>query len=135
MDFEKMVQKAVNAEVKVGLWFSTIVWELDICCHRSHYSSNSTASKVQIQGTNTKETKFEESKPKELKSAKGKNPILPRSKSTKPKKTFCTDKKREYLKKKREQKNNILAIGDNANAIKGGEKKWNNQGNERYYNY
>ena len=47
MNFEKMVQKTVNAEVKSGLRSSTMVWDLDIHCLKGHRLSNSTASKVQ----------------------------------------------------------------------------------------
>ena len=47
MNFEEMVQKAVNAEVKAGLQSSTIVQDLDIRYPKGHCPSNSTASKVQ----------------------------------------------------------------------------------------
>ena len=47
MNFEEMIWKAVNVEVKVSLRSSTMVWDSDICSSRGHRSSNSTASKVQ----------------------------------------------------------------------------------------
>ena len=128
------MQKTVNAEVKVGLKSSTMIQDLDICCSKSHRFSNSTASKVQIQRTIAKESKPKESRPKESKSAEGKNPAPPRSKFTKPGKTSCTDKKREYLKKKRDQKNNTPANKNNANAVEIGKKKRNDQGNRGCYN-
>ena len=48
MNFEEMLQKALNAEAKTGLRSSTMVQDLDICCPRNHHFSNSTASKMQI---------------------------------------------------------------------------------------
>ena len=135
MNFEEMVQKAVNAEVKAGLKSSTMVRDSDIRCPKGHRPSNSTISKVQTQRTTVEESKPEESRPKELKLAEGKNPALLRSESTEPGKTSRTDKKREYLKKKRDRQNNTLATRDNANAIEVGEKKkQDNQGDGRCYN-
>ena len=71
MDFEEMVQKAVNAESKVGLRSSIMVRDSDINCFRDYRLSNSTASKVQTQGTTTKnsypgELKVKEKKPTSL---------------------------------------------------------------------
>ena len=43
MDFEEIVQKAVNVQSKAGLKSSIIVRDLDICCLSGHWSSNSTA--------------------------------------------------------------------------------------------
>ena len=123
MNFEEMVQRAVNAEAKAGLRSSTMVQDSYICYPRGHCSSNSTVSKVQTQETTAKESKPEESRPKESKLAEGKNSALPRSESTEPEKTSRIHKKREYLKKKQDQKNNTPATGDNANAVKIGEKK------------
>ena len=128
-----MVQRAVNAKAKASLRSSIIIRDLDARCPKNHYSSNATLAKVQTQGFNTKESKPEEFRPKELKLAKGKTPTQPRSKFTEPKKTFRTDKKKKYLKKKRDQKSNTLATGNNANAIED-EKMRNNWGNERCYN-
>ena len=47
MDFEEMVQRVVNAEVKVGLKSSAMVSDSDIRCPRGHRPFNNTASKVQ----------------------------------------------------------------------------------------
>ena len=129
-----MVQRAVNAKAKAGLRSSTMVRNSDIYYPRSHHFSNSTVLKMQTQGTTAKKSKPVESRPKKLKSAEGKNLALPRSKSTELGKTSCIDKKREYLKKKRDRKNNTLATKNNANAIEIGEKKQNNQGDGRCYN-
>ena len=81
---------------------------------------------MQTLGTTVKKFKPEESRPKELKSTKDKNLIPSRSEFTKPGKTSCTDKKREYLKKNQDRKNNTLATRDNANAVEGSEIKQNN---------
>ena len=32
INFEEIVQKAVNVKAKAGLRSSTMVWDLDICC-------------------------------------------------------------------------------------------------------
>ena len=65
MDFEEMVQRAVNAEANAGLRSSTIVRDSDIRCPRSHRFSNSTVVKVQTQGT--KNSHLEEPQIKEVK--------------------------------------------------------------------
>lgn len=62
---------------------------------------------------------------KKLKLNKGKTPSPPCFEFTKPGKTSHIEKKREYLKKKWDQKNNTPATGNNANAIED-EKKRNN---------
>ena len=67
MDFEEMVQRAVNAEAKTGLRSSAMVRDSDIRCLRGHRPSKSTASKVQIQGTSAKEPCPEESRTKKAK--------------------------------------------------------------------
>ena len=46
IDFEEMVQSAVNAEAKAGLRSSTMVRELDARCPRGHCPSHNTSSKV-----------------------------------------------------------------------------------------
>lgn len=74
----------------------------------------------------TKESKPKKSRPKDLKPVNEKIFALPRPSFTNPRKLPAIIKKKEYLKKKLNQKNSILAIGDNANAIEGGEKKRNN---------
>ena len=47
MDFEEMVQRAVNAEVKAGLRSSTMVRKSDAYCPKGHCPSHNTSSKVQ----------------------------------------------------------------------------------------
>ena len=56
IDFEEMVQRAVNAEAKAGLRSSAIVRDSDIRCPRGHRPSNSTVSKVQTQETTAKDS-------------------------------------------------------------------------------
>ena len=134
MDFEEMVQRAVNAEAKAGLRSSTMVRESDARCPRGHRPSHNTSSKVQTQGSSHKDSpRTEESRPKEAKSTDGKNPAPPRSESAEPGKTSRSDKRREYLekkKKKRDRKNNTPATEDNTNEV--GEKK--KRGDDRCYN-
>ena len=77
IDFEEMMQKTVNAESKAGLKSSTMVRDSDIHCPRGHRPSNSTASKVQTQGTTTKNSHPEELKVKETK------PTPPRAEANK----------------------------------------------------
>ena len=62
----------------------------------------------------------------ESKLAEGKSLPWPCSKFIEPGKTLCIDKKMEYLKKKRDWKNNTLATRNNVNAVEGDEKKQNN---------
>ena len=45
MDFEEIVQKAVNVEAKAGLRSSTMVWESDARCPKGHRPSYNTSSR------------------------------------------------------------------------------------------
>ena len=58
-DFKEMVQRAVNAEAKAGLRFSTIVWESDAHCPKSHRLSHNTSSKMRTQEITDKEPRTE----------------------------------------------------------------------------
>ena len=127
--FEEMVQRAVNAEAKAGLRSSIMVRNADSRCPRGHRPSQNTFTKVQTQGSTAKESKPEESRPKESKPADGKTPAPPRT--DEPGKTSRQDKKKEYLKKKRDRKNSTPATGDNAIE---GEKKRNDQSDGKCYN-
>ena len=69
MDFEEMVQRAINAEAKAGLRSSTMIQKSDARCPRGHRPSHNTSSKVQTQRTIAKEPRSEESKPKDPKPA------------------------------------------------------------------
>ena len=95
-----MVQRVVNAEAKTSLKSSIIVQNADSCYPRSHCLSQNTSAKVQTQDSTTKESKLKESRPKNSKPADEKTPTLPYT--NEPEKTFCQDKKKEYLKKKRD---------------------------------
>ena len=68
MDFEEMVQQAVNTKAKVGLRSSTMVRDSDAYCSKSHRLSHNTFSKVQTQGSKDS-SRSEEPKLKDLKSA------------------------------------------------------------------
>ena len=124
-----MMQRAVNVEAKASLRSSIMVRDADFRCPRGHRPSQNTFIKVQTQGSTTKESKPKESRPKNLKPADGKTPTLPHT--NEPGKTSYQNKKKEYLKKKQDWKNSILATRDNAIE---GEKKRNNWDDGKCYN-
>ena len=69
VNFEEMVQKAVNAKAKAGLRSTTMVQDLNIRCPQGHRPSNNTTSKMQTQGTTVKDSfRPEEPKTKDPKS-------------------------------------------------------------------
>lgn len=88
---EEIMRKTVNAEAKVGPKSSTMIQNLDICCPRSYCSSYAPFLKVQTQ--ETKKPKPNKFKLKDLKPANKKIFFPSCSKFTKPKKTFCQEKK------------------------------------------
>ena len=126
--FKEMVQRAVNTKAKVGLKSSIMVWNADSRYPRGHCLSQNTSSKIQTQDSTAKESKPMESRPKDSKPANEKTPAPPRT--NEPEKTFCQDKKKEYLKNKQDRKNSTSATRDN--TIKS-EKKRNDRGNEKCY--
>ena len=70
IDFEEMVQRAVNAEAKAGLRSSTMVRDSDVRYPRGHRPSHNTSSKVQTQGSSHKNLpRSEKPKPKDPKLA------------------------------------------------------------------
>ena len=87
MEFEEIVQRAVNAEAKAGLKSSTMVRDSDIHCPRGHRPSNSTAAKVQTQGT--KDSYPEEPKVKETR------PAVSQTEASKPSKQVRKEKKKK----------------------------------------
>ena len=95
-----------------------MVRDADFCYSQGHCPSQNTSTKVKTQGLVVKESKLEESRPKNLKPINEKTPTPPHTKE--PGKISCQDKKKKYFKKKRDQKNFTLAKGDNAIE---GEKK------------
>ena len=124
MDFEKIVQRTVNVEAKMGLRSSSIVRYLDTYCLQSHRPSNSTTSKVQIQGTTAKDSFCpEEPKTKERKSVCT-NAAEPSEQNKKDKKDR-QDKKRKFREykwdHKKEWKEQTPATG--TNTTNAGSKK------------
>ena len=121
MDFEKIVQRAVNVEAKTALRSSAMVRDSDIRCPWGHHPSNSTAAKVQTQETSAKEPYPKKLKTKEAKLAKKKAPALPRTNMAEfleQGKKDRKDKKRRFWERKK-QSENTPATGDNAiNASK-----------------
>ena len=127
--FMEMVQMAVNAKAKASLRSSIMVWDVDSRCLKGHCPSQNTSTKVQTQGSTVKVSKPKNFRLKDLKPPDEKTPAPPRI--NEPRKTSCHNKKKEYLKKKRDQKNSTSATEDNAIE---GEKKRNNQGDKKCYN-
>ena len=129
MDFEEIMQKAVNAEAKMGLRSSTIIQDLDIHCPQDYRLSHNTSLKVQIQGTTAKKPRIKESRLRKAKLTNGKTFTSPYSdESAKPN---CKKKKREWLKKK---KDSTPATKDN--AIEGKKKRTpSNISQVTYYKY
>ena len=78
MNFEEMVQKAVNMEVKAGLRSSIMVWDLDARYPWGYCLSHNTSSKVQTQETAAKESRTKKSRLIMAKSNNGKTPVMPR---------------------------------------------------------
>lgn len=87
INFEEIVQKAVNVDVKTGLRSNIVVQDLDIYCSRGHCSSNNTTSKLQTWRTNAKDSRPKKPKAKNLKS------VLSRTNAVEPLKQDKPDKK------------------------------------------
>ena len=94
---------------------------MDSHCPRDHRPSQNTFAKKQTQGLTAKESKLKKSRSKDLKLIDKKTPTP--SCTNKLRKIFRQNKKKEYLKKKQDQKNSTLAIRNNAIESK---KKRNN---------
>ena len=114
MNFEEIVQKAVNAKAKAGLRSSIMVWDPDICCPKSHCSFNITASKVQTQKITAKD-----SHPKELK-IKEARLTLSWAEVSKPFEQACKEKKK---KKYQERQDKEQTLASTANTIEVQQKK------------
>ena len=119
----------VNAETKTSLKLNIIVLNANSRYSRSYHLFQNTSAKVQTQGSTAKKSKPEESWPKDLKPADRKTPIPPYT--NKVRKISCQDKKKEYLKKKRDWKNSTPATRNNAIEE---EKKQNNWGDKKCNN-
>ena len=98
-----MVQRAVNAEVKAGLRFSTIVRDLDACCPKGHRLSHNTSSKVQTQGSKDL-FRPKKTKPKDPKSAPSRDDAakLPKKDDKKDKKKRFWDQRWEHTEERKE---------------------------------
>ena len=93
------MKQIVNAKAKIGLRFSIIVQNLDICCPKNHYLSNTTSTtKIQIQKTIIKKPHIKKSRLKKAKSANNKTLALPYFNELI--KLNCQEKKKKYQKKK-----------------------------------
>ena len=112
IDFEEMIQKAVNVEAKVGLRSSTIVWDLNACCPRGHRLFHNTCFKIQTQSSKN----FSCSK-----ETKSKDPKLALSydDAAEPaKKKDKKDKKKKLQNRRQEHNKQTLATGGNSEAQK-----------------
>ena len=109
-----MVQKVVNVESKAGLRSSTMVRNLDIRCPRDHCFSNSTALKMQTQGTTTKDSYPEKPKIKKTK------PTPARAEANEPSEQARKEKKKKKHQEKQNKKQTPASI---ANAIEIQQKK------------
>ena len=120
MNFEEMMQRAVNEETKAGLKSSIMVRDSDIHCPRGHRPSNSTASKVQAHGTTTKDSFcLEKPKAKETKSVHA-NAVEPSEQDKKDNKNQ-RDKKRRFWE--RRKRSNTPATGNNTIDVSKKKKK------------
>ena len=97
MNFEVMVQKAINTKAKADLRFSHMIQDLDIRCPKSNCLLNSTTLKVHTQGTTAKNFH-----PKELKVKEAK-PTLFQAKASELFKQVCKKKKKKRHQKKRDK--------------------------------
>ena len=120
MDFEEIVQKAVNAESKAGLRSSVMVGDSDIRCPRGHRSSNSTASKVQTKGTTAKDSYQEKPKVKKVK-----HTLFRAAEASKPLEQARKKKKRKRHPERQDKKEQIPVCIANATEVKQKKKKKN----------
>ena len=112
IDFEEMMQRAVNAEAKACLRSSSMVRDSDIRCPRGHRPSNSTAAKVQTQGS--KDSHPEEPKAKEVKPT--------RAEANEPSEQARKEKKKKRHQERRD-KDQTPASTANATEVQKKKKK------------
>ena len=108
VNFEEMVQRAVNAEAKAGLRSTTMVRDSDIHCLQGHRSSNNITLKVQTQGTAAKDS----SCPKELKTKDPKS-VPPRDNPAEPAKKEDKQKRFKRWRERTRESKETPATGDN----------------------
>ena len=129
MEFEEMVQRAVNAEAKAGLRSSTMVWNLDARCLRSHRPSHNTSLKVQTQGSSHKNSpRSEEPKPKDPKAAPSRDNAAELAK-----KEDRKDKKKKLQNCRREQNKQPPATDANTEVPKKKKKRRDPSEVTRFY--
>ena len=119
VNFQEMILKDVNAKAKAGLRSTILVQDSDIYCSQGYCPSNNTASKVQTQGTTTKDFSYlKEPKTKDLKSVPlCDNPAEPAKKK---------DKQKRFKQRQKctRQPKKIPATGDNTvNVVKKKKKR------------
>ena len=112
MDFEEMVQRAVNVEAKAGLRSSTMVQNSDIHCFRGHLPPISTALKVQTQETTAKDSHQKKLKVKEVKPTSSQA-----EEASEPSEQACKKKKRKKHPERRDKKEQTLASVANATEV------------------
>ena len=115
INFEEMVQRAINAKAKLGLKSSTMVRDLDIRCLRDHRLFNNTTSKVQTQETTAKDSQQEELRVKEIKST-----LFWAAETSK---LFEQARKERKKKKHQERRDNKQTPASTANAMEIQQKK------------
>ena len=110
MNFEEMIQRAVNAEAKAGLRSTIMVRDSDIHCSQGHRPSNNAASKVQTQGITAKDSsRFKELKTKDPKSVPlRKNLAEPAKKKDKQKRFKCRQERTKESKETPATGNNTV---------------------------
>ena len=122
INFEEMVQKAVNKKAKAGLKSSTIVRDSDIRCPQGYCPFNSTALKVQIQGIIAKDfSRLEELKAKETKFVRI-DMAEPLEQDKKDKKD--RQNKKQKFQKRRERNNTSATSNNTVDALKKKKKNW-----------
>ena len=114
VNFEEMVQKAINIEAKAGLKSTIMVRNLNIRYSQGYCLFNNTTSKVQIQGTTAKDSScFEKPKTKNFKS------VSPYDNIAMPAKKKNKQKRFKYKQKCIKKLEKIPAISNNiVNATK-----------------
>lgn len=107
-----------------------MVQNVDFRYSRVYYPFYNTFAKVQTKGLIIKKSKPEESKPKKLKPANVKSFTL--SRINEPAKLTRKNKKKKYLKIKRDRKSSTLATGNN--AIEDDKKRQDDTSQGKCYN-
>ena len=101
------MQRVVNAETKIGLRSSTMVWDWNVYCSKSHRLSYNTSLKVLTQSSNNKDSsRSEKLKPRDSKPAISYNNAMAepaKKKNRKDKKKRFRGQKWEYIGEWKEQ--------------------------------